>query len=287
MLLLPFCCSQEVNLAVIPSGFSLVRYRSGSGSEAEARVRGGSLVQLFHKEMEGYIAAEGVFGRRIEENGLFNRHPHLSQEEWSVAGEVHLRLRSASTAKPRSLRPPTSAITAWRIEKEASPLSGGDLAWEEHIRFQVPLPPCPYQSPRSFVSFEHATTRQYMMVFPDLSVGLTKDAQNPLTVFRLFPVAKVRPGSSSFASELPPWLSGAKRSRTSPTSASSTSSPTPGSTEIVSPGPAPCAAGGQRWPFAGEASFVSLAESRQARSASMSSLRWSRAEKKPVRDSPP
>ena len=33
-----------------------------------SRVRGGSLIRLFHKELEGYVAAEGVFGDAVEEN---------------------------------------------------------------------------------------------------------------------------------------------------------------------------------------------------------------------------
>lgn len=35
--------------------------------------KGGSLIRLFHKELEGYIAAEGVFGEDIVENG--SPHP--------------------------------------------------------------------------------------------------------------------------------------------------------------------------------------------------------------------
>lgn len=31
--------------------------------------QGGSMLQLFHKEMEGYLTAEGVFGGPVVESG--------------------------------------------------------------------------------------------------------------------------------------------------------------------------------------------------------------------------
>uniref|UniRef100_A0A914XA54 Uncharacterized protein n=1 Tax=Plectus sambesii TaxID=2011161 RepID=A0A914XA54_9BILA len=145
----------ELNLSVIQSGFSVHRSRNATDRHQNDTIMGCSIVQLFHKEMEGYVAAEGVFGDRMLEN-------------------VHMRVRPITTANHKSLLPPTSAITCWSIEKETEVMTSTPIRWEENIRLQ------------------HLTTRRYMMVTADLKVGLSDSRDDPHTVFRFFPVSRLR-----------------------------------------------------------------------------------------------
>ena len=72
-----FNFSHELNLSVIHSGFSVHRLTKASEMTEPLTVRAGSIVQLFHKEMEAYLAAEGVFGGHVSDNGeLSDCHSH-------------------------------------------------------------------------------------------------------------------------------------------------------------------------------------------------------------------
>ena len=95
-------------------------------------IRGGSIIQLFHREMESYIAAEGVFGAHVTEDGIVRK----SLMFIALSPSVHLRSRPL-TQKKNNLLPPTSSIMSWCIEKEASTLDASPVRWQENIRLQV------------------------------------------------------------------------------------------------------------------------------------------------------
>ncbi|KAK3610320.1 hypothetical protein CHS0354_029790 [Potamilus streckersoni] len=57
----------EVNLGVERSGFTLIRFQKES-LEPDVYVRGGSIIRLFHKELEAYMVAEGLFDEEVTED---------------------------------------------------------------------------------------------------------------------------------------------------------------------------------------------------------------------------
>ncbi|XP_078335085.1 inositol 1,4,5-trisphosphate-gated calcium channel ITPR2-like [Crassostrea virginica] len=144
----------EVNLGVERSGFTLVRYHKGI-SEHDQFVRGGSVVRLFHKELEAYMVAEGLFDDEVTE-------------------DVHFRIRVMDQHKPRTLSPPTSGNTFWQIESENSILNGDVLRWEQQVRLR------------------HMTTRKYLCMDGTKEISLTDDNEDPQTVFRLYSVLSER-----------------------------------------------------------------------------------------------
>ncbi|KAK3086885.1 hypothetical protein FSP39_024881 [Pinctada imbricata] len=81
-----FTFGSEVNLGVERSGFTLVRYHHGI-QEHDPYVRGGSVIRLFHKELEAYMVAEGLFDDEVTEDGDILR--------W----EQQVRLRHMTTRK--------------------------------------------------------------------------------------------------------------------------------------------------------------------------------------------
>ncbi|XP_041376656.1 inositol 1,4,5-trisphosphate receptor type 1-like [Gigantopelta aegis] len=99
-----FTFGSELNLGVERSGFSLVRFCQ-ENPEVELYVKGGAVIRLFHKELEAYLVAEGLFDEDITE-------------------DVHFRIRVMDQHKPRTLSPPTSGNTFWQIEAENSALNG-------------------------------------------------------------------------------------------------------------------------------------------------------------------
>jgi len=85
---------------------------------------------------------------------------------------VHLRARPYAKRKTNLLAP-TSAITAWCVEKEASVLDASPVRWQELVRVQ------------------HLTTRQYRAYSNTLGVHLTTTRNDAATVFRLHAVSHV------------------------------------------------------------------------------------------------
>ncbi|CAH1798712.1 unnamed protein product [Owenia fusiformis] len=147
-----FCTGAELNLGVLPSGYTVIKsYRPTEGQETV--VKAGSVLRLFHKELEAYLVAEGLFDDEITE-------------------DVHLRIREVDQLVPKTLYPSTSGITYWQIEAEQSILNGEVVKWEQQVRFR------------------HMPTRQYLCITPDLRVSLTPDSRDPNTVFRLHPIMK-------------------------------------------------------------------------------------------------
>ncbi|KAL3860316.1 hypothetical protein ACJMK2_010455, partial [Sinanodonta woodiana] len=144
----------ELNLGVERSSFTLI----GSFRESldqERFVRGGSVIRLFHKELEAYLVAEGLFDDMITE-------------------DVHFRIRVIDQHKPKTLSPSTSGITYWQIEAEHSILDGDVLRWEQQIRLR------------------HMLTRHYLCIDSKTEVSLITDPTDPRTVFRLHSVLKER-----------------------------------------------------------------------------------------------
>ncbi|KAH9502988.1 hypothetical protein Btru_072533, partial [Bulinus truncatus] len=149
-----FSYGSELNLGVERSSFTLIgSYRDRP--EEIRFVRGGCVVRLFHKELEAYLVAEGLFDEAVIE-------------------DVHFRIRAIDQHRPKSLSPSTSGITYWQVEAEHSILDGDVLRWEQQIRLR------------------HMLTRQYLSVDTNGDVLLTPDPTDPRTVFRLHSVLKER-----------------------------------------------------------------------------------------------
>ncbi|CAH1798283.1 unnamed protein product [Owenia fusiformis] len=142
----------ELNLGVEQTGFTLVKCGKPS-EEDEKFLKGGCALRMFHKELEAYVVAEGLFDEEVNE-------------------DVHLRIREIDQLVPKTLYPSSSGITYWQVEAEQSILKGDVLRWEQQIRFR------------------HMTTRQYLSITPDLKVSLVTESNDPKTVFRLHPVIK-------------------------------------------------------------------------------------------------
>uniref|UniRef100_A0A1I8IDC1 Inositol 1,4,5-trisphosphate receptor n=1 Tax=Macrostomum lignano TaxID=282301 RepID=A0A1I8IDC1_9PLAT len=148
----------ELNLGVEQTGFTIIKSHGFSGNH-EAYARGGQFVQLFHKELEAYVVAEGLFDQDVTE-------------------DVHLRIREIDQLNPRTLHSSTSAVTYWQVEPESTVLDGEVLTWDQQFRFR------------------HATTRKYLCVkqaSEAYSVTLTEDATDPHTVFKMHPVLQDSP----------------------------------------------------------------------------------------------
>ncbi|XP_060075349.1 inositol 1,4,5-trisphosphate receptor type 1-like [Ylistrum balloti] len=149
-----FTFGSELNLGVERSSFTLIGcYREHA--DQERFVRGGSVIRLFHKELEAYLVAEGLFDDCITE-------------------DVHFRIRVIDQHRPKSLSASTSGITYWQIEAEHSILDGDVIRWEQQIRLR------------------HLLTRQYLCIDSKMDVSLVNDASDPRTVFRLHSVLKER-----------------------------------------------------------------------------------------------
>ncbi|XP_059139568.1 inositol 1,4,5-trisphosphate receptor type 1-like isoform X3 [Physella acuta] len=144
----------ELNLGVERSSFTLIgSFRDRP--EQNRFVRGGCVIRLFHKELEAYLVAEGLFDESLIE-------------------DVHFRIRAIDQHRPKSLSPSTSGITYWQVEAEHSILDGDILRWEQQIRLR------------------HMLTRQYLCLDTNMDVMLTPDSTDPRTVFRLHSVLKER-----------------------------------------------------------------------------------------------
>ncbi|XP_065924756.1 inositol 1,4,5-trisphosphate receptor type 2 isoform X4 [Magallana gigas] len=143
--------SHELNVSVQQSGFTINRkYKPVAGDETKLQF--GDIIRFYHKEMEAYLVAEGLFDDEICE-------------------DVHMRLRPINQSIPKTMSPSTSAITYWQIERQEGPVSGGVLKWEQQCKII------------------HMCTRKYMTV-KDGQVTLTSDHLDPATVFRLHPVIR-------------------------------------------------------------------------------------------------
>ncbi|BFZ19740.1 hypothetical protein BsWGS_22779 [Bradybaena similaris] len=149
-----FNFGSELNLGVERSGFTLVRFCK-ENPDLDLFVKGGSVIRMFHKELEAYLVAEGLFDDDVTE-------------------DVHFRIRVMDQHKPRTLSPPSSANTFWQIEAETSTLYGEIIRWEQQVRLR------------------HLTTRRYLCIDANHEISLTVDNEDPKTVFRLHSVLSER-----------------------------------------------------------------------------------------------
>ncbi len=129
----------------------------------------GDVIQLFHKDSDAFVSAEGVFWDHIGQMGAFwerdsdtgawflqrsgNAYSKVrkkrsmdfegsadaSRDERGVnpwlSQDVHLRHRAPDPTRPSRLKPPTSAVSYFQIEKAAID-SGGKVQWGEEIRLR-------------------------------------------------------------------------------------------------------------------------------------------------------
>ncbi|XP_048744986.2 inositol 1,4,5-trisphosphate receptor type 2-like isoform X4 [Ostrea edulis] len=146
-----YSTSHELNLSVQQSGFTIYRKYKPAPEDMD-RVKVGDIIRFYHKEMEAYLVAEGLFDDELLE-------------------DVHLRMRPMDPANPKTLFPSTSAVTYWQIELQEGPVQGGVLKWEQQCKII------------------HMCTRKYLTV-KDGHVTLTGDHLDPATVFRLHPVIR-------------------------------------------------------------------------------------------------
>ncbi|XP_053404110.1 inositol 1,4,5-trisphosphate receptor type 2-like isoform X2 [Mercenaria mercenaria] len=142
----------ELNLSVQQSGFTIFRKYKPSPDD-EKKVKVGDIVRFYHKEMEAYLVAEGLFDDELTE-------------------DVHLRMRPVDQSNPKTLFPSSSAVTYWQIELQEGCVAGGVLKWEQQCRLM------------------HMCTRKYLCVAQGGKVSLTSDHLDPKTVFRLHPVIR-------------------------------------------------------------------------------------------------
>ena len=117
--------SHEVNASAVDSPFSIyshIRLQEGE-SQGFNNIRGGSVLRLYHLQVQCYVVAAGSCG--FADDGITTR---------VVTDDVHLRTRQI---KFGDLKPPsTSAITYWEIELATAPLSGDELKYEEPCRLK-------------------------------------------------------------------------------------------------------------------------------------------------------
>ncbi|KAK3094787.1 hypothetical protein FSP39_006217 [Pinctada imbricata] len=142
----------ELNLSVQQSGFTVYR-KYKPGPEDGEKVKVGDVIRFYHKEMEAYLVAEGLFNESIIE-------------------DVHLRMRPMDQTNPKTLFPSSSAVTYWQVELHEGPVQGGVLKWEQQCKII------------------HMCSRKYLAVDQQGHVTLLDDHNDPRTVFRLHPVIR-------------------------------------------------------------------------------------------------
>ncbi|KAK6195492.1 hypothetical protein SNE40_000911 [Patella caerulea] len=142
----------ELNLSVIQSGFTLHRKHKRRYDDHK-KIKDGDVIRFFHKEMEAYLVAEGLFDDKVVE-------------------DVHLRIRTADQNILKTLFPSSSAVTYWQIELQEGSIAGGVLKWEQRCRII------------------HMCARKYLTVDIDGRVTLTSDTSDPRTYFKLHAVIR-------------------------------------------------------------------------------------------------
>ncbi|CAD5124825.1 DgyrCDS13086 [Dimorphilus gyrociliatus] len=113
---------------------------------------GGTVLRLFHKELESYLCAVGVFGQDIEE-------------------DVHFRVRVIDQSDTRTLQPSTSSNIYWQIEKVDDVTSGEAVLWKEQIRLR------------------HLTTRKFLSLNAENKFVLVDNIDDPRTLLTFYPLA--------------------------------------------------------------------------------------------------
>ncbi|KAI0220817.1 Inositol 1,4,5-trisphosphate receptor type 3 [Lamellibrachia satsuma] len=143
---------RELNVSLRPSRFKLFRRHKPDGHHAKM-LKAGDAVRLLHRELEAYMCAEGLY------------------DEDTLTEDVHLHVLPCEKTQ-KGLRPSTSGIVYWMLEKEDGPVNGSEMSWIQHCRIK------------------HMTTRRYLKVDAKLQLTLTDDLHDPWTLFSLHPIIK-------------------------------------------------------------------------------------------------
>ncbi|EGD72958.1 hypothetical protein PTSG_04689 [Salpingoeca rosetta] len=168
-------CVFEVNCAVTRTEFTIreaaaVKHRRyplqyHPYQDDGRRIRGCDMVQLYHRGLSAYMAAEGSFA--LDE-------PVVNDREGEE--DVHLRLRPQNKRQPRTLRPPTTAVTFWQVELVNNSCWGRPVQWEHDPdldRFKTqPL------------RLKHATTQLFLSFDDNLKPRLQRNPDDS-TSFQL------------------------------------------------------------------------------------------------------
>ena len=150
---------EEINASAEDSTFTLYSHiRLGNESDYLNYIRGGSVIRLYHLQVQSYVVAPG---------------PGWNNGKEVTTDDVHLRARKIVLG---GLKPPsTSAITYWQIEKTNSPISGDILKYGEPCRIKHLLT-------QRYLSIEH-TGDQYQMKL----ISLANDKSGESTQFHFTP----------------------------------------------------------------------------------------------------
>jgi hypothetical protein len=97
-------------------------------------INAGDVIQLFHKDSDCYVSAEGVFA-----------DPDAPTAPSTLREDMHLRHRAPNEAKPNRLKPPTSAVSYFQVEM-VNLYEGGVITWKTKVRFR------------------HVTSRMYLSI---------------------------------------------------------------------------------------------------------------------------
>ena len=74
-------------------------------TEEVKAINAGDVIQLFHKDSDCYVSAEGVFA-----------DPDAPLAASTLREDMHLRHRAPNEAKPNRSKPPTSAVSYFQVE---------------------------------------------------------------------------------------------------------------------------------------------------------------------------
>ena len=140
--------------------------------DGEVPVQAGDVIQLFHKDSDCYVAAEGVFT-----NPLAGAPKEPGTENYWLAQDVHLRNRKPDPERPSRLNPPTSAVSYFQVEK-VNQEDGGVIDWEEPVRL------------RHLTSQMYLAIGQYVHELEGNTTLMVMDGTKRDTLFRLTPVIR-------------------------------------------------------------------------------------------------
>jgi len=148
----------EIDISAKFTSFMIVRHYSPKAGE-ENTLKGGDIICLLHKELDSYIAAEGVF------------------TEAEIVEEVHLRERYKG-GKNDATTSATNANCFFQVEIDQNSISGEKIMWDQAVRLK------------------HMTTQKYLTLEPhrdderEFDLNLTEDLSSKYAVFRFKPVLK-------------------------------------------------------------------------------------------------
>ena len=105
----------------------------------------GDVIQLFHKDSDCWVAAEGIYRDPIEgdSSGAFAGFgvqrddvvTDAAANNGTLAIDIHLRQRRQDIEKPNKSKPPTSAVSYFQVE-QAEIYTGGKIGFRSGVRFR-------------------------------------------------------------------------------------------------------------------------------------------------------